>query len=69
MVEKTLPVPDVSCDHCKMSIEGALKDVTGLASAQVDIVAKTVSLSYDETQVSLDEIIETIAGVGYEVAR
>jgi copper chaperone len=69
MTDKTLSVPDVSCDHCKMTIERALGRVSGIGAATVDVPAKTVALSFDETAVSLDEIVEALSGVGYEVAR
>lgn len=69
MTDQILSVPDISCDHCKMSIEGALDLVTGVEKAQVDIPARTVVLSFDETAVSLDQIIGAIAEAGYEVAR
>jgi copper chaperone len=69
MTNQTLSVPDISCDHCKMSIEGALTVVSGIEAAEVDIPAKTVALSYDESAVSLEQIIGVIADAGYEVAR
>lgn len=68
MIKQTLSVPDISCDHCKMSIEGALGLVTGIKTARVDIPAKTVELSFDESAVSLERIIGVIADAGYEVA-
>jgi copper chaperone len=68
MTDRILSVPDVSCDHCKMTIEQALNQMSGVGTANVDIPAKTVALSFDESAVSLDEIVDTLAGVGYEVA-
>ncbi len=69
MTDQILSVPDISCDHCKMTIEQALAQISGVGAASVDIPAKTVTLSFDETSVSLDKIVHTLAGVGYEVAR
>jgi copper chaperone len=69
MTDQILSVPDVSCDHCKMTIEQALAQMPGVGAAHVDIPAKTVALSFDESSVSLDEIADALAGVGYEVAR
>jgi copper chaperone len=69
MTDQILSVPDVSCDHCKMTIEAALGRMSGVGAAKVDIPAKTVSLSFDESAVSLDEIVDALSGVGYEVAR
>jgi copper chaperone len=69
MTDQILSVPDVSCDHCKMTIEQALGRMSGVAVATVDIPAKTVTFSFDESAVSLDEIVDALSGVGYEVAR
>ena len=67
MKEQTLFVPDISCDHCKTSIEAAVTDLPGVKKAAVDIAARTVELSFDEAEVSLGSIIEVMAEVGYEV--
>jgi len=65
----TLNVPDISCDHCKSSIEGAVKDLSGVASVEVHIDPKTVDLTFDDASISLDTIISAIEESGYDVAR
>ena len=65
----TLSVPDISCGHCKSSIEGAVKDLSGIDKVEVNIDPKTVDLSFDEASISLDAIIEAIEEQGYDVAR
>jgi copper ion binding protein len=69
MTNQVLSVPDISCNHCKQTIEEALSRISGVDTSNVDIPAKTVALSFDESAVSLDEIVGVLAGVGYEVAR
>ena len=69
MTSTTLSVPDISCGHCKMSIEGAVNELAGIDKVEVAIDAKTVDLSYDADAVSLDAIIDAIEGQGYEVDR
>ena len=69
MSNVTLNVPDISCGHCKASIEGAVSPMEGVESAQVAIDAKTVDVTFDESLVSLDDIIAAIDEQGYEVAR
>ena len=63
----TLSVPEISCDHCKMSIEGAALAVDGVRSADVDIPGKQVTVSYDDS-VTLDIIVTAIEDQGYDVA-
>jgi copper chaperone len=69
MQTETLSVPDISCDHCKMSIEGATSVLAGVSDSNVDIPGKTVTISYESDQVDLDEIVTAIEEQGYEVAR
>ncbi len=66
---QTLSVPDISCDHCKMSIEGATSGLAGVAESTVDIPGKTVTISYEPGAVGLDDIVSAIEEQGYEVAR
>ena len=69
MTTITLSVPDISCAHCKTSIEGAVSPLAGVDSAEVEIDARTVEVKYDESAVDLDAIIAAIDEQGYEVAR
>ena len=67
MVTETISVPEIHCDHCKASIEGALASIGGVEGATVDISARTVTVSYDEASVGRGELIEAIEQQGYEV--
>ena len=59
-------VPGVSCAHCKQAIEGEVSQVQGVASVEVDLDAKTVTISGEP----LDEaaLVGAIDEAGYEVA-
>jgi copper chaperone len=63
-----LNVPAVSCMHCKSAIEGAVRDIEGVASVNVEVAEKTVSLEYDPDLVDLEEVKNTIEEEGYPVA-
>ncbi|WP_139488057.1 copper chaperone CopZ [Brevibacillus dissolubilis] len=65
MQNTTLQVQGMSCGHCVASIEGAMKNLG--ATAKVDLANKSVTVSYDETQVSLDKIKAAIEDQGYDV--
>jgi copper chaperone len=69
MTTETLSVPDISCDHCQRTIEGALGRLPGVRAAAVDVAARTVQVTYDEAAVAPATIRETLADQGYEVAR
>jgi len=51
MVTKTISVPEIHCDHCKTSIEGAVGAIDGVEGATVDISARTVTVIYDDASV------------------
>ena len=66
MTETTLSVPEIHCDHCKMSIEGAVSALEGVASAEVNVEKATVSVGFD-APASIESIIGAIEDQGYEV--
>ena len=65
----TLSVPDVSCEHCVMTVNGALRQQPSVKDIKVDLDSKTVSFQYDPNQVSLDTIEEILDDAGYTVAK
>ncbi|MGI9529588.1 MAG: copper ion binding protein [Acidimicrobiia bacterium] len=69
MTTVTLSVPDISCGHCKSSIEGAVAPLEGVETAEVTIEARTVDVNFDESIVNVDAIVAAIDEQGYEVAR
>jgi len=68
MTTLTLSVPDISCNHCKMSIEGAVSPLAGVDEVVVHVDEKTVDLDYDGAEETLQKIIAAIEEQGYEVA-
>lgn len=68
-IEITLSAPDISCEHCAKTINGALGEVAGVSDVNVSIPAKTVSLSYDPSQVTLEHIEQVLDEEGYTVAK
>lgn len=68
MEQITLNVPDISCDHCKMSIEGAVNELSGIESAEVDVAGRKVDVSFDPNAQNLETIVTAIEEQGYEVA-
>lgn len=68
MTQVTLSVPDISCGHCKSSIEGAVGPLEGVASAVVTIDDRNVAIEYDGSNTTMDAIVAAIDEQGYEVA-
>lgn len=63
----TLQVPEVHCDHCKTSLEGAVGDLDGVSRVEVSVPDATLDVSYEEGAVDLDTIKKTIEEQGYAV--
>jgi copper chaperone len=59
-------VPEVSCGHCRAAITAEVEKVPGVASVDVDLQAKRVTVAGE----SVDEaaVRAAIAGAGFEVA-
>ncbi|GBE22056.1 MAG TPA: copper chaperone [Actinobacteria bacterium] len=68
MTTLTLKVPDISCGHCKTSIEGAVAPrLPGVESVEVHIEPRTVDITWDDSALNLDTITEAIEDQGYTV--
>jgi copper chaperone len=66
--ESTISVPEIHCDHCKMTLERALGTVPGVTRAIVDVPGAYIDVAYSEPA-TIETIRETIEGQGYEVAQ
>ena len=66
MTEKTISVPEIHCDHCKMSIEGAVSALDGVEQTVVDVPAATVTVTFGEPA-DLGGIVAAIEEQGYSV--
>jgi copper chaperone len=64
-----LSVPEISCEHCVKTIDGALGALPGVESVITYLDSKTVALRYDPAQVSMDTIEATLDEAGYTVAK
>ncbi|XID94794.1 copper chaperone CopZ [Paenibacillaceae bacterium WGS1546] len=65
MSTATISVQGMSCNHCVASVEGAVRELG--AQARVDLAKGAVSVTYDESKVSLQAIKDAIEDQGYDV--
>jgi copper chaperone len=68
MTQITLSVPDISCGHCKSSVEGAVAPLDGVETAVVAIDDRNVAIEYDGADTTMEAIVAAIDEQGYEVA-
>ncbi|EMA63283.1 heavy metal translocating P-type ATPase [Halorubrum kocurii] len=60
-----LNVTGMSCANCSASIEDALDDLDGVASANANYATDEGSVEYDPEEVSLGELFDAIESAGY----
>ncbi len=68
METMTVTAPDISCEHCRSTIEGAVGALPGVGAVHVAIPMKTVQVSYDPARVSRRQIEAALDEEGYPVA-
>ncbi len=66
MTNRVFNVPDISCDHCKRSIEEALSAVPEVDSVVVTVERREVEVA---GAASDDAIIAAIGLAGYDVEQ
>jgi copper chaperone len=61
-----LKIEGMSCNHCKMAVEKALKAVPGVTSAIVDLAAKQAAVTGSAKR---DELVKAIEDVDFTVVQ
>ena len=69
MAQKTIEVEGMTCGHCKSAVEGALSELEGVKSADVNLDANHVNVEYDEAKVTESSMVEAIEDQGYDVKQ
>ncbi len=64
MSETVLKIEDMTCMHCKMTVERALKEVPGVTSAQVDLAKKQAVVAGSAEQAVM---VKAVAEAGFKV--
>lgn len=66
-MKETLKVQGMSCAGCVRSVEEGVGQLEGVTQVNVKLDEAQVEVSFNKSQVSLDQIKETIEERGYEV--
>lgn len=62
-------MPDISCEHCKETLEGAVGGLDGVSSVAVDVQWRVVTVTHDPANASAESMAATIEDQGYDVAH
>ncbi len=63
-----LEISGLSCNHCKMKIEKALKTVAGVENVRVNLDSGEAEVDFDAAKISEAELKAVIVDAGYEVS-
>jgi copper chaperone len=66
-MKTTLHVKGMSCGHCVSSVKGALEQLNGITSVEVNLDDGKVDVTYNDSQVTVEEMSNTIEDQGYNV--
>lgn len=62
----TFFIPSVHCSSCVWLLESFNKVLNGVITTRLDFVKKRLSVAYNPKQVTLKEVVELLATLGYE---
>ncbi|QPJ65789.1 MAG: cadmium-translocating P-type ATPase [Candidatus Nitrohelix vancouverensis] len=65
-VSITLPIKGMTCASCSGRIENKTKQLPGMREAHVNLGAESGKFTFDPDQISSNQIIESIQGLGFE---
>jgi Cu+-exporting ATPase len=65
--KQTLAVKGMTCASCSARIERVLSGQEGIKVVNVNLAAETMEVEWDDLAVSLDDIGERVAGLGFEL--
>ena len=65
MANIKLRVTGMTCGHCQAKVEKALKAVSGVYSAIIDLPDGEAEVDFDDDSVTTDQLVAAVAKAGY----
>ena len=69
MIQESLKVEGMSCQHCVETITETLGIIVGTNKVAVDLAKKEVQIDYNEEETNLKEISDKIVEMGFELVK
>jgi copper ion binding protein len=66
MANVKLRITGMTCGHCLAKVETALKSVSGVYSAIVDLADGEAEVDFDDDQVTTTQLIGAVQHAGYQ---
>ncbi len=67
MVKKTIAVLGMRCAGCSASVEDTLRKMDGVASASVNLAARSALIEFDEKKVAPEQMKAALADLGFDM--
>lgn len=67
MEKKTIAILGMMCAGCSARVEKKLNEIEGIASAAVNLPARTALVEYDPARISLEQMKEELGKIGYDM--
>jgi len=67
MEKITLPIPNISCEHCVMTIKRELGEIKGIEEVEGDATTKKITVEWD-LPATLEKIKSTLKEINYPAA-
>lgn len=64
----TITVRGMSCGHCEIAVQDAIRKLPGVKKAKASKRKKQAAVEYNEAEVSLGQIVDAVNAIGYEAA-
>jgi copper chaperone len=64
MTKQTFSVPNISCNHCVMTIKNQLSELEGVVSVEGDAENKSISVEWGDPS-TLEKIRDTLKQINY----
>ena len=65
MANLKLRVTGMTCGHCQAKVEKALKGITGVYSAIVDLPDGEAEIDFNDDQVTTEQLLAAVTKAGY----
>lgn len=67
--QEVLPISGMTCANCALAIERNVRKLNGVAQATVNLASERLTLIYDPSLVTHDEVVARIRKAGYDVPQ
>jgi copper chaperone len=69
MIQESLKVEGMTCQHCVETIKDALGGIVGINKVAVDLDKKEVQIDYNEEETNLKKVYVKIVELGFKLGQ